>query len=382
VPEINTSVGSNVCVPFVVKNFDDVLGFTFSVEFNESHLMVTSISHNPALNNFNAGSISIHSVYSNIINVLWFEQNFNAQTLPDFTSLFTVCFDVVGSGDDPSPIYINDSGIRSPVHFVDSNFDIISSCYEHGVINIDCPSSLVLDTSTETLINSETKNYKASNFIDSQRSILGTDEMIYKAGNHILLSEEFSVANGTQFHALINNCASYNSIMGKIQTAYGAPIKDVLVSIYDGNVLVNSVLSDINGFYFFENLDIENIQYTIVPEKLDIPLNGNSTLDVVFMTRHLLEVDTINIPPQQLISADTNGDELFDLRDVIELRRLILGYIPQYSIDSWQFHDKESDPNHENIYPLQKSISTVEKRISYDFIGVKVGDVTGNAATN
>lgn len=71
-------------------------------------------------------------------------------------------------------------------------------------IESDCPVSLDLSG----IAISQT--YQAGQFISSTADIINHSNVIYKAGDHINLNAGFYVELGSEFHALIEGCASFN----------------------------------------------------------------------------------------------------------------------------------------------------------------------------
>jgi len=74
--------------------------------------------------------------------------------------------------------------------------------------------------------------------------------------------------------------------------------------------------------------------------------------------------------------------------NIVELRKLILGEESEFNSNtSWRFVDKEYNfPQANNpwfeVFPEEYDIVGLENNMNVDFIGVKVGDVSGNASAN
>ena len=58
--------------------------------------------------------------------------------------------------------------------------------------------------------------------------------------------------------------------------------------------------------------------------KNDDPKNGVSTKDLVMIQKHLLGIELL-VDPHDFIAADINNDGKISARDLLELRKLILG---------------------------------------------------------
>lgn len=143
--------------------------------------------------------------------------------------------------------------------------------------------------------------------------------------------------------------------------------------------------TDEEGGYSFENLLAEE-SYSLQP-RLDANYNdGVSTLDLVLIQRHLLELSTFD-NPYKVIAADVNDSGSISATDLLQLRKLILGiYSELPSNDSWRFVDASiefADAN--DPFPFDDKVNMetmMEDYMDADFVAVKVGDVDNSASAN
>ncbi len=128
--------------------------------------------------------------------------------------------------------------------------------------------------------------------------------------------------------------------------------------------------------------------FTLHPQRNDAPLNGVTTYDLVLITKHILGIEPLN-SPFKLIAADANLDGQITTADVVLLRKLILGIIPKFPHEkSWRFVKKDhiflnyQDPQHP-AFPERIWVPFVDEppwySNTFNFIGVKIGDVNGTA---
>lgn len=123
----------------------------------------------------------------------------------------------------------------------------------------------------------------------------------------------------------------------------------------------------------------------VTPSKTGNPLNGVSAYDLVLISKHILGLDTLS--PYQLIAADANRDGKVTTYDIVLLRQLILGIIPELPGGaSWRFLPKNYDfPDPLNPFspPFPESIevprSADPATNKFWFFGVKIGDVNYSA---
>ncbi|HUR30327.1 MAG TPA: hypothetical protein VMZ69_02780, partial [Saprospiraceae bacterium] len=125
------------------------------------------------------------------------------------------------------------------------------------------------------------------------------------------------------------------TISGKITTENNIEIGSAHVSLLSDLGIYPTYVTDGDGEYLFEINPDSTIQ--IIPERLDNPKNGVSTLDLVQIQKHLLTKDTLN-SPYKLIAADANNSQHVSVIDIVELRKLILGvYTELPNNKSWRF---------------------------------------------
>lgn len=109
-------------------------------------------------------------------------------------------------------------------------------------------------------------------------------------------------------------------------------------------------------------------------------LNGVSTIDLLMIHRHLLQIDNLD-DACDIVAADVNGDNKINVKDLIEMRQLILGITTEFKTPSWRFFKSDG---------LTLSGIGSETGLNFDegdfpasslqVIGVKVGDVNNTAA--
>lgn len=137
------------------------------------------------------------------------------------------------------------------------------------------------------------------------------------------------------------------------------------------------------GAYAFNGMPTgEN--YTIQPVLMGDPIDGVSTFDLVEIQRHLLGIDTLTDPYKQ-IAADVDRNKQLSVKDLLFIRRLILGLEQDFSGQpSWRFVQKQyqfTNPNAplEENFPEAFEINGLSGNMIYvDFTGIKLGDLNGS----
>ena len=127
--------------------------------------------------------------------------------------------------------------------------------------------------------------------------------------------------------------------------------------------------------------------YMLRPALDKSPLNGVSTLDLVYIQRHVLGVSPLT-SPYKMIAADINKSNSITAIDLVELRKLILGiYTELPSNTSWNFVDAtfqfadQSNP-FTSSWNDEYQVYDLNANMNIPFIGVKTGDVNNSVSSN
>jgi len=184
------------------------------------------------------------------------------------------------------------------------------------------------------------------------------------------------------FNACPDNTALV-SVSGVITDENNDAVANISVSAFDpsGNSIFE-VTTDDNGQYAISNL-VMNGDYNVQANLEGFDLTGVTTLDLVLIQRHVLGLQALD-SPYKLIAADINNSASVSAADLAELRKLILGTRNDLGQNnSWRFIDKNFqfvDPLRPWNYPILAEFDNISSdEISVDFVGLKVGDVNGNA---
>ena len=145
------------------------------------------------------------------------------------------------------------------------------------------------------------------------------------------------------------------------------------------NPALDSIMSDSNGYYEISPLESGG-NYVVTPEKNVDPLNGVTTYDLVLISQHILQIDTLD-SPYKIIAADANNSGSVSTLDLVELRKLILFIESGFPNNtSWRFVDAEYVfPNPlnpwETSFPEVFSINDLPMGLTEaNFIAIKIGD--------
>ncbi len=175
-------------------------------------------------------------------------------------------------------------------------------------------------------------------------------------------------------------------VAGQIATEEIKMIEDVEVNVMNSNSNEQSVqMTDNNGQYAFTSLP-ENASYIVTPKKDINYMDGVSTLDLVLIQRHILNIESFT-SPYKYFAADVNKDNNVTVGDLSALRKLILGIDAKFQNNtSWRFFNKAQQIadiahpwNTEEFINIQ---SLSGDMMNNDFLAVKVGDLNSSATGN
>jgi len=181
-------------------------------------------------------------------------------------------------------------------------------------------------------------------------------------------------------------CIDSFSIAGTLRTRYGDLISQGKVLIESNDSLYpKEFTTGLNGFYAFRNNPIAD-NFRLTASKDDNYLNGVSTRDIVEL--YLIIIGNLRLSsPYWYIAADVNRDTELTIADLHDIRNLILGKTDSYPNNkSWLFLDANqvfADPY--SPWPFVEEIMIIDfmgDQTSHDFIGVKIGDMNGDANPN
>jgi len=181
---------------------------------------------------------------------------------------------------------------------------------------------------------------------------------------------------------------------GNLVSISGEILTEEFEELDNANVITSStalditrtVQTDAQGEYSSDNLPI-GAGYNVRASKNDDVNNGVSTLDLVFIQRHILGLAELD-SPYKLIASDINNDGKIKASDLLSLRKVILGVVAEFPNDqeSWRFVPKNTafaDPA--NPFPFNENIALgmlEHSSINNDLIGIKIGDVNGSVSAN
>jgi len=173
-------------------------------------------------------------------------------------------------------------------------------------------------------------------------------------------------------------------LTGTIANRFGQPINGATIEV-TGNKEQLLLTSNEAGRY--EQMLPMHRPYTIRPYLQKHPLNGVSTYDIILLSKHIIGEQLFE-SPYQYIAADINRSGHVTVFDAVQLRQLILNKIQDFPNNtSWRFIN--ADYTFQTKQPLTEAFpesydyqSLTPEQLDMDFVGVKIGDISGDADTH
>ncbi len=173
------------------------------------------------------------------------------------------------------------------------------------------------------------------------------------------------------------------TISGNVKDYTGVNIPNLKVNLTGG--ATTSTTTDAAGNYTFANVPV-GLNYTVKPTRDTNAINGVSTIDMVLISKHVLGIEALN-SPWKVIAADINKSNSITTFDITDGRKVVLGVNTKFSSNTaWRFFPAtltfaNPDNPFQNILPAELiDITNLQaNQTGVNFIGVKIGDLNGNA---
>ncbi len=181
-----------------------------------------------------------------------------------------------------------------------------------------------------------------------------------------------------------NLTAQTTTVSGRVLNKLGVPSTNVEITLTATN-FDQTTTTDAEGNYEFTEVPV-NEEFSINAIKEDDHLNGVSTFDLVFLTRHILGINIFETNAD-FIAMDVNNSGANTAFDLVQARRLILGITEEFpnntawrivnstALESANFAQGSLDNNLQATNPF---MTTTDATI-INFTAIKIGDANGNA---
>jgi len=218
--------GENVCFPFIVNNFNDIITFQSSYTWDASDLFLTEV-RNVMLPGSSPISFQIDTL-AGVATYVWFDNTGgnDPQTFANGSSLFEMCFDVIGPNGSTSTIQA--AGNPTPIQ-ISATGGVVETCIKPGTFTVSGGGSDVFTLVSNSVTATESEvcvDISANNFTD-----IVTSQFTVQWDNDILCYNRITNLNSDLplFESLFNQD---DDVLRLTWGSSGAP-----VSLADGTVL-------------------------------------------------------------------------------------------------------------------------------------------------
>ena len=179
-----------------------------------------------------------------------------------------------------------------------------------------------------------------------------------------------------------NACGTIGSltVAGAINTENVDAVEGVNVEVNGG---LFATATDVDGMFAFDL--VAGGDYTVAPSYDANITNGVTTFDIVKITQHILGIQSLD-SAYKLIAADANNSASITTLDIVAIRKAILQIESTFPNNtSWRFVDAAEVLDYNNPWNFAEVVNINNLDVDVlttDFVAVKIGDVTGDAATS
>jgi hypothetical protein len=262
-----------------------------------------------------------------------------------------------------------------------------------GVTSNPLPSAPVAASNSPVALNG-TLQLTASTIPNASYAWTGPNGFTSVQQNPIIQNATQALNGVYSVKATVNSCQSPAAIVnvnvtstsntvnisGNVKTEQNYLMNNVKLKI-SGSGLNDSVTTSFNGIYNFNVL--QGNAYTITPSKgNDITaLSGLSTLDLIMIQRHILNIQPLN-SAYKVIAADVNQSGNISNMDILLIKSLILQMSSNYPANEiWKFVNSDyvfSNPQQPFPYENSRSYSSAANLTDQNFVAIKLGDVNNS----
>jgi len=169
---------------------------------------------------------------------------------------------------------------------------------------------------------------------------------------------------------------------GLILTEERAAVDLVKVKLTGPNGQTKTLTTSRDGSFGFKDL-APNSDYAISFERDGDAAEGMTTLDLIFIQRHILGLGVLD-SPYKVIAADIDNSRSISGSDLAKMRRILLGIEIDFDNDQKVWRFVQSKYNFESLYrpfpfPESIAINDINKdEMDLNMMAVKIGDVNGS----
>jgi hypothetical protein len=339
------------------------MGFSYTVDLYSDNIIDRYLDGNNASGSYPNG---IHEIV------------FTAEDHCNNEGTFSFTVEVV---DNKSPNAVVLNGLAVDLMNMGNGVGMIeidASSFDAGSSD-NCTSASALTYSFSADANQTTMIFDCGDVGIQDVFIYVTDE----AGNQSITSTYIIIQDNDQFCEELD--APGVQITGLIMDTNDNLVPSTMVQTSNQSMSVESEISE-NGTYQFTDITT-GYQYDVTPSNNNNPLEGISSLDLLLIQKHILNIEPLD-HPYKIIAADVNNSKNISATDLVELQKVLLQLKSDFTNNkSWRFiysNYEFQNPQNPLLEDFSESydINYLVEDMNIDFTGIKTGDVNNSANLN
>lgn len=134
VEETSAATGEQTCLEVTVEDFENILTMQYSIAWDSEVLRFVEVKDFglPGLSSQNFGRPASHP---DRLTLSWFEPNLSSVTVPDNTTIFSICFEVVGDSGQNCSVGITDH--PTIIEVANADEEVLSPSMLEGNVRVE-----------------------------------------------------------------------------------------------------------------------------------------------------------------------------------------------------------------------------------------------------
>ncbi|MBI5914867.1 MAG: gliding motility-associated C-terminal domain-containing protein [Bacteroidetes bacterium] len=207
--------GAQVCVDFTADDFDCIVSAQFSIHFNQNILQWGS-AQGFGLPGLVASNFGTSQAGSGTITFSWFDPTTNGVTVADSTVIFQLCFNVIGTGGQSSPITFN--GTPTAIEVTNcNNGQVVTPTFVAGSVTVasnTCNGPVTITNSSVTNVNCFGQSTGAIDITDAGGSAIKTYVWKNAAGVTVGTTQDLSGLAAGTYSVTVISCSGSETTTG------------------------------------------------------------------------------------------------------------------------------------------------------------------------
>ncbi len=268
----SAATGDPVCLDVAVCNFDDILGMSYTMQFDPNLLQFDNVT-NLNLADLEPGSFGTNNAGNGLITMAWFDPNGAGVTVPDETVIYSVCFTAIGAGGETDSLLIN--GALAQIDVTDIN----SGGSNIGLESIDGEVTITGNSGSAVTLLASQEQGSPGDTVTVDISVRNFDSIIGMQASMLwdpaIISFFDTQESGNLPGSITFNTSSALTNTGRLTFTWNDP-GATGVTLADDEIIF-SIRYIING----DVADISAVDFTSDPSSIEVSQTVNGQAEIV-----------------------------------------------------------------------------------------------------